>query len=111
MKKIDAFAAIAARKNGIWDDPALMSIGELSIDPAYDIETIQRKFLTACDFSFGWRDPRVKPAYPGCYMVVEDIAEIGDPDGWAIVGDDMRALINEAFEYADSAGYDECIVP
>lgn len=107
MRKSEAFAAIEARKQGEWDNPALVAIGELSVDPAFDIETIQRRFLDACSFAYGARDPRVKPAYPGRWMVVEALDEIGDPDGWAIVGDDMRALINEAFKYADSVGYDE----
>ena len=34
---LDALQAIAARINGVWDDPALMAFGPLSLDSDEDI--------------------------------------------------------------------------
>lgn len=59
--------------------------------------------------SYGWiegeRDPRVKPEFPGAFMVAEDTFE-NDPEGWSIVGDDLDELIHEAYDALLSMVFD-----
>lgn len=107
MTPTDALAALKALEQGVWDDPALMSIGPIHPNNAVNRETIHRMFLAACGFTVGTRDPRVNTDYPGQYMAIEDYAGAelpcangGESGSWAIVGDDERKLIADAFEYA-----------
>lgn len=66
------------------------------------------QFLEGFGYRIGSRDPRINTASEGKYMVCEDFAEGDYPlptrDGsngpWAIVGDDMDMLVNEAYEHA-----------
>jgi hypothetical protein len=72
-----------------------------SIDSPLDQK---RAYLDAMGFRIGERDPRgINTNYPGRYMVAEDYGddELPTEDGsngpWCIVGDDLDALITEAF--------------
>jgi hypothetical protein len=65
----------------------------------------QRKaYLLSCGWHIGPRDPRINTDYPGKFMVAEphDESELPTRNGesglWAIVGDDLESLINEAYE-------------
>lgn len=66
----------------------------------------RESWLRARGFTVGARDPRINTNYPGAFMVVEahDESELPTEDGsngpWAIVGDDLQALIDEAYEVA-----------
>lgn len=40
MEKNQAINAIYARINGVWDDPELLKIGPLNVDPLKDIQVI-----------------------------------------------------------------------
>ena len=103
-----AIAAIKARRDGVYDDPALVSYGPLLPNEEEDVTWIKRRYLVdVCGFKIGPRDPRLNTDYPGRWMVCEE-----DPDGggcelptrdgangpWCIVGDDMPELINQAFD-------------
>ncbi len=66
-----------------------------------------RQQLEACGFVVGERDPRLNTNYTGEYMVAEaydESDELPTQDGrngpWCIVGDDLDALIAEAYENA-----------
>lgn len=67
-----------------------------------DTDKIDR--LRALGYTVGARDERVNTLYPGRYMVIEshDESELPTRDGsngpWAIVGDDLNELINDALE-------------
>lgn len=66
------------------------------------------KLLRDYDFFVGVRDPKVNTDFKGRYMVVEDYdpnmlpTKDGSNGPWAIVGDDLEALVREAYEYLDS---------
>lgn len=55
-------------------------------------------------FICGIRDPFINTNYPGTHMIAEayELSELPTKDGrngpWAIVGDDYRALVREAFD-------------
>jgi len=49
------------------------------------------------DYVVSPRDFAVRPDFPGAWMITDTI----DADGFAIVGDDRDALINEAYTYMD----------
>lgn len=61
-------------------------------------------FLKARGFHVGARDPRLNRNYPGAFMVAEpyDESETPTDDGsngpWCIVGDDLVALVAEAYQ-------------
>ena len=64
----------------------------------------KRAYLDALGFKIGERDPRgINTNYPGCYMVAEEYedsdlpTEDGSNGPWCIVGDDLDAMIAEAF--------------
>lgn len=58
------------------------------------------RFLFSYDFSVGLRHPRVNPAFSGAYMVVEGLEEyLNDAETWALVGDDLPAMVNEAWDF------------
>ncbi len=94
--------ALRARRNGEWDNADLMQFGELS-DYASDVRRIERLSLEAYGYKIGPRDPRINSDYPGAFMVVEshEESELPTRDGsngpWCIVGDDLPALLDEAF--------------
>ena len=62
------------------------------------------KWLTNHGFTVGARDPRANRAFKGSHMVIEahDDDELPTNDGrdgpWCIVGDNLNALIDEAFD-------------
>lgn len=53
--------------------------------------------LVQHDFAVKPRDPAIRPAHPGAWMVVDTL----DADGFAIVGDDKDALIDEALAHLE----------
>lgn len=63
-----------------------------------------RDDLVLRGFTVGPRDTRLNTRYPGAFMVVEEYEDMGLPteDGsngpWCIVGDDIEAMIKEAWE-------------
>ena len=89
--------AVEARRDGRWDDPDLKAFGELLPSVAEDVARIKLTFLRECGFTVGARWGRIKPDFPGKFMVVECL---GEPETWAIVGDDINQLVSEAFDYA-----------
>lgn len=67
--------------------------------------------LRSYGFTVGPRDPRLNTNHSGTWMVVEgSIAEIesdydlptqdGANGPWCVVGDDLSALVDEAFDFA-----------
>lgn len=77
-------------------DPALLGvISELKklIGPFTDA---MRNALNSCAFFVGPRDPHVNPEFPGRFMVWD---KIHLEEGYAIVGDDLDALIVEAHSH------------
>lgn len=62
--------------------------------------TMQEKIRTLqqAEFLVGKRDPLVNPAFAGAYMVSEQ-HHFNFRGGWAIVGDDLDLLVEEAFEF------------
>ncbi len=50
--------------------------------------------LESAGLFIGDRDPKVNPGFPGRYMVNDP----QDAEGFAIVGDDMEAMVREAHE-------------
>ena len=60
-----------------------------------DAEIEAHEALTAANYFAGPRNPDVKPEFPGAFMVNDP----NDPDGFAIVGDDIGALILEARDH------------
>jgi hypothetical protein len=66
----------------------------------------KRKQLEAWGFTVGERTLPVNTNYPGKFMVVEphERSELPTRDGsngpWAVVGDDLSALIELAFDFA-----------
>ena len=72
----------------------------------------RRAALEAWGFTVGDRDPRLNTAFKGTKMVVESHEErelpttCGSDGPWCIVGDDLDALIDQAYEaWADQ--YDD----
>lgn len=51
--------------------------------------------LQGAEYFCGPRDPAVKPEHPGAFMVKDTI----DPEGYAIVGDNLEELVEEAFTH------------
>lgn len=47
------------------------------------------------EYFVGDRDPSVKPEFAGKFMVNDPT----DPDGYAIVGDDLNELVEEAHQH------------
>lgn len=70
--------------------------------------TIERmkELLEKAGFTVGARNPHLNTAFKGCFMVVEpyDESELPTEDGrngpWCIVGDNLDALIVEAYNNA-----------
>ncbi|KKL89013.1 hypothetical protein LCGC14_1918870 [marine sediment metagenome] len=62
-------------------------------------------FLLSYGWTVGQRNPQLNTNYPGSYMAVEpfeddELPTLDGGDGpWCIVGDDLDALINEAYEF------------
>lgn len=61
------------------------------------------EWLRAQGFTVGTRDARLNTNYPGAFMVVEghEDSELPTEDGrngpWCIVGDDLAALVDQAY--------------
>lgn len=71
--------------------------------------TFEQKFKVLLSYGFfiGLRDPIVKPDFPGHYMVIESLEDKAAPDTWALVGDDLSSMVEEAIGYAsDFTHYD-----
>jgi len=66
----------------------------------------KRAFLEERGWTVGERDPRLNTDHAGGFMCVEphDASELPTRDGsngpWCIVGDDLDALIDEAYAFA-----------
>ncbi len=60
-----------------------------------DAEIEAHEALAKAGYYAGARKPEVKPGFPGAFMVNDP----QDPEGFAIVGDDVAALILEAREH------------
>jgi len=69
----------------------------------------KKKVLQAYGFTVGERDPRFKPAFPGRYMVLESDDEAILEDCWCVVGDDLPALVDEAFDHASIFSYFDAV--
>lgn len=52
--------------------------------------------LTNAGYKIGQRDPKVKPAFQGVFMITDPE---DDEDGFAIVGDDRAELVQEAYTH------------
>lgn len=63
------------------------------------MKTLSQKHaaLLSNDYAIGKRDPAVKPDHAGSFMVADSL----DPDGYSIVGNDLEALILEAFSFLE----------
>lgn len=61
-----------------------------------DTEIEAHEALAKAGYFVGARSPEVKPEFPGAFMVNDP----QDPDGYAIVGDDIASLILEARDQA-----------
>ena len=99
----EAKQAIQARISGEFDNANLMAFGELLPDTAADILRIKEKCLRDYGYFIGVRDPRVNSDYSGDFMVIEshDDSELPTKDGrngpWAIVGNNLAALVEESY--------------
>ena len=60
-----------------------------------DTEIEAHEALAKTGYFVGARNPEVKPEFPGAFMVNDP----QDPDGYAIVGDDIASLILEARDH------------
>jgi hypothetical protein len=63
--------------------------------------------LHSYGFIVGERDYDYKAEYPGAFMVRENAENT--EDDWCIVGDDLNALIDEAFDLAAIFSYFEAV--
>lgn len=63
----------------------------------------QAQYIFKHGVYIGPRDPRRRPAFPGKFMIAEDINidahRIEENAGFCIVGDDLTVLINDAFNH------------
>lgn len=65
----------------------------------------KRTYLETRGWTVGARDPRLNSDYPGAFMAVEphEESELPTRDGrngpWCVVGDDLPALIAEAYAF------------
>src|SRR4051812_38497108 len=77
--------------------------------PMYMRITYEQKatVLRSYGFIVGDRDTDYKTAYPGAFMVREN-AENTDDD-WCVVGDDLNALIDIAFDLASDFSHFEAV--
>lgn len=78
-----------------------------------NLTTAQKKsILEAHGFICGPRDPRLNTDHAGTFMAVEghDDGELPTKDGsngpWCVVGDDLDALVEEAFDFASGMTID-----
>lgn len=66
------------------------------------------ELLRAYDFVVGDRDPKLNTAHAGAFMVAEQytprltMTKDAGNGPWCIVGDDLIALVDEAYEHLDS---------
>lgn len=61
------------------------------------------KLLLAYGFTLAARDPRVNAPHPGTVMLVECLDEVIDGgETWALVGDNIAEMVDEAFDFAVS---------
>lgn len=64
--------------------------------------------LEGYGFTIGQRDPRVNKLHPGRFMVIEPYeddmlpTEDGSNGPWAVVGDNLRLLIEQAYDMAST---------
>lgn len=77
------------------------------------MKTISQKQKALEDNSYfvGKRDPKVRPGHAGSFMVADSL----DPEGYAVVGDNMEDLIREAYGFLEDqwnlSGLGDCDVP
>lgn len=68
----------------------------------------KKAFLEKYGWVVGARDPRLNTDYPGAFMAVEphEQSELPTRDGsngpWCVVGDDLPALIDTAYDFLTS---------
>lgn len=66
------------------------------------------ELLRAYDFVVGERDPKLNTDHAGAFMVAEQytprltMTKDASRGPWCIVGNDLGALVDEAYEYLDS---------
>lgn len=114
LTKKETLEALQALKDGVWDAEALVKCGPIHCDLDVMATEIKRHWLVdRCGFTVGARDPRVNTDYPGKFMVIEDYADAelpcangGESGSWAVVGDDLDEMIDQAFDVA-SDGYED----
>ena len=98
--------AIGARRAGVFDAPVLVAFGPLSTNTETDVLRIKTECLEKLGYTVGKRDPRLNTRFAGAFMVVEqhDESELPTEDGsngpWCIVGNDLKWLVEEAFDIA-----------
>ena len=62
--------------------------------------------LLSYGYEIGLRIPEIKAGVPGHFMVAEDACGGPDePDRWAVVGDNIEELIDQAFAAASVLGH------
>lgn len=67
------------------------------------------RFLQSYGWHVGERDPRLNTKFPGMFMVCEpfDESEVPTEDGssgpWCLVGDNLEALVDEAYDFLSSS--------
>ncbi len=76
-----------------------LGMANVHICDANGVEVVDREIeaheaLVSAGYFAGERRPDVKPTFPGCFMVNDP----EDPQGFAIVGDGIGALILEAYD-------------
>ncbi len=106
MSDVDrALRAIAARRDGVWDNEDLVAFGPLSPDVEDDVHGIKVACLRLYGFVVGPRDPLINRHYRGAWMVAEahEPSELPTDDGsngpWCVVGDDLHQMVDDAFDF------------
>lgn len=104
------FRAIKALMDGCFDDPFLLCAGPLLHDFRGNVEHIASTNVGLPDpdevdalenecFVIGLRDPKYGGEIQGRFMVMEAAGEKWPEDEWCIVGDDLPALVHDAWSF------------
>ncbi len=112
------FRAIMALTTGTFDDPFLLSVGALPTDYRDAVRHILHHAnlpdpqevdqLLEEGFIVGLRDDAYGGTNPGRFMVMEGAGEEHSEDEWCVVGDDLAALVSEAWNlWADTYGWND----
>lgn len=94
--KSDSFAEAKAIRLELFNDGGTtVHIVDADGVEVVDAEIEAHEVLAKHDYFVGARKSEVRPDCPGAFMVNDPL----DPDGYAIVGDDLAALIMEARDH------------